>query len=291
MDKRAIVLVGGPGSGKSTYAAQQQILTQWNWRVINQDSLGRFEHVEVFRQAIRDGDNIIVDRMDFNKVQRSRYIKSLLEAGYKIDCVVFRVGRQECFERMLKREGHPTIKDEKSANSALDTFFKLYEAPELDEGFDSIEHIFPNVVRRPCIISDLDGSLALIDHRRHFVENGKKDWKNFFLNMDKDVVCEQARAILERFQNDYDILYVSGRPADYYEITMDWLVKNELPVGRLMMRTKGDYRGDEIVKKQILDFDIDPYYISFFVIDDRDKVCKMWRENDVKCLQIAPGSF
>ena len=33
---------------------------------------------------------------------------------------------------------------------------------------------------KPLYIFDLDGTLALIDHRRHFVEGPDKDWRSFF---------------------------------------------------------------------------------------------------------------
>lgn len=33
---------------------------------------------------------------------------------------------------------------------------------------------------RPLYIFDLDGTLALIEHRLHFIQGPKKDWRGFF---------------------------------------------------------------------------------------------------------------
>ena len=38
-------------------------------------------------------------------------------------------------------------------------------------------------------IFDVDGTLMDIDHRRHFVEGDKKDFKSFFAAMDQDIPC------------------------------------------------------------------------------------------------------
>ena len=40
---------------------------------------------------------------------------------------------------------------------------------------------------KPLYIFDLDGTLALIKHRRHFVEGTTKDWRAFFAACVDDV--------------------------------------------------------------------------------------------------------
>lgn len=40
---------------------------------------------------------------------------------------------------------------------------------------------------RPIYIFDLDGTLALNEHRQHFINgDGKKDWESFFNALDGD---------------------------------------------------------------------------------------------------------
>jgi hypothetical protein len=55
------------------------------------------------------------------------------------------------------------------------------------------------------------------------------------------------------------------------------------------MRKIGDFRPDEVLKKEWLD-EVGPENIKM-IFDDRDKVVKMWRDNGITCLQVAPGNF
>jgi len=57
------------------------------------------------------------------------------------------------------------------------------------------------------------------------------------------------------------------------------------------MRSQGDTRPDEIVKREIYEEHIKPLYNVDFVLDDRNKVVKMWRSLGLKVLQVAEGNF
>lgn len=59
----------------------------------------------------------------------------------------------------------------------------------------------------------------------------------------------------------------------------------------LFMRTEGDYRPDDIVKKEIYDTVIKDKYNVFLVLDDRTRVVNMWRSLGLQCFQVAPGDF
>ena len=39
---------------------------------------------------------------------------------------------------------------------------------------------------RPLYIFDLDGTLALIEHRLHFIQGPEKDWRGFFAAVGDD---------------------------------------------------------------------------------------------------------
>ena len=57
------------------------------------------------------------------------------------------------------------------------------------------------------------------------------------------------------------------------------------------MRPDNDTREDFIVKKELLDKHITPFYSPIVAIDDRSQVVKMWRDNGVNCWQVAEGNF
>lgn len=146
------------------------------------------------------------------------------------------------------------------------------------------------------VICDLDGTIADCSHRQHHVQGeGKKNWRAFFREMDKDVLNVKLNRVLEALWYDnMEIWFVSARPDDYREVTEEWLRKAGWIVGdncKLLMRKAGDYRADTIVKKEILDQirseDVD-VVIAF---DDRTSVVEMWRENDILCAQVAQHDF
>lgn len=142
-----------------------------------------------------------------------------------------------------------------------------------------------------AIIVDLDGTLANISHRRKFVEGKKKDWKNFNKNIIDDEINHWCREIVRRMVHDHHILLVSGRTDELRLETQDWLKKHEVPYTELMMRKSKDHRDDSVVKREIYDEKIKPFYDVFFVIDDRAKVVRMWREAGLVCLQCDWGDF
>ena len=73
---------------------------------------------------------------------------------------------------------------------------------------------------------------------------------------------------------------------------MKFFEKNDLnEPDELFMRPTGDTRKDSILKKEIYDNHIKGKYNVKYVLDDRDSVVEMWREQGLTCLQVAPGDF
>ncbi len=133
---RLIVLVGAPGSGKSTLAhsliyedGDHGAMTVY----VNQDSQGRWGHQSVFFAALERGDDIIVDRMGFNRQQRERYLKPAKQAGYTTKIIKLNTPKEVCLERALKRENHETVKTAEDAHKAINFFFNNYEEVGNDE--------------------------------------------------------------------------------------------------------------------------------------------------------------
>ncbi len=73
--------------------------------------------------------------------------------------------------------------------------------------------------------------------------------------------------------------------------TMKWLNDNGIKFDDLYMRFTNDSRIDSIVKQEIYEMCIKDKYNVLFVLDDRDQVVNMWREQGLKCLQVAEGNF
>ena len=146
-------------------------------------------------------------------------------------------------------------------------------------------------VERDVVVCDIDGTIADIKHRLHYVKDGKKDWDGFFSKMDKDSLREDVFEILKEKESEgKQIIFVSARPEDYREVTKKWLednVKLESPL-MLFMRSKGDSRPDTIVKNQIYNNYLKDMNVTL-VIDDRPCVIRMWKELGLETLDVGNG--
>lgn len=147
-------------------------------------------------------------------------------------------------------------------------------------------------VMRNAIIFDLDGTIALIEHRLHHIDGKKKDWHTFFAACTNDLpnapIIEVLRALHQR---GHEIWIASGRSDEVREETVHWLTQHDVPFDHLVMRKAGDRRADDIVKREWLVNGPLPRERIMMVFDDRDKVVAMWRRHGLTCLQVAPGDF
>ena len=143
-----------------------------------------------------------------------------------------------------------------------------------------------------AVIFDIDGTLADVDHRRHFVEKGRKNWKSFLDAMVHDTPkVPIVNMLLVYKKADYKILLVTGRGEEHQTHTMDWLDKNGIPYDGLFMRPAGNFDSDTTIKENIYQQSIRPKYKVELVVDDRDSVVAMRRSIGLTCLQCELGAF
>lgn len=158
---------------------------------------------------------------------------------------------------------------------------------------------------KPLYIFDLDGTLALIHHRRHYVEREREqqNWKGFFLACSGDLPNEPVIKVMESLRRFADIWIFSGRSDEVRALTVEWLVKHTSFASSdfdsafgirdiLTMRREGDYTPDDTLKQSWLNSMLDEDRKRLVaVFDDRDRVVNMWRDNGVACFQVAEGEF
>ena len=152
---------------------------------------------------------------------------------------------------------------------------------------------------KPLYIFDLDGTLALIQHRRHFVEGPSKDWYAFDAACVDDAPNTPVLTVLAALhRRGADIWIFSGRSDDVRDETVEWLhkhtpfVRSQLWGPMLTMRRAGDYTPDDVLKKRWLDdMLIEDRQRLVAVFEDRDRMVKMWRAAGVACFQVADGEF
>lgn len=145
--------------------------------------------------------------------------------------------------------------------------------------------------RSMFVVFDLDGTLALNEHRQHFVQRpvGQKDWRSFFAACDRDQLYWQAARILQILDATGNRVEIwSGRSSEVIEKTREWLAKHGLAHVPFRCRPEGDRTPDHELKKQWLE---ECSQKPDLIFDDRDSVVAMWRENGIACFQVAPGGF
>ncbi len=135
---------------------------------------------------------------------------------------------------------------------------------------------------KQAIICDIDGTIAIKGDRSPY------DWKRVGI----DTVNMPVYDVLEAMRNDHKaILMLSGRDSICRPETENWLKEYSISYDGLFMRSEGDNRKDLIIKKELYENNIKNKYDVLFVLDDRNQVVKMWREEGLTCFQVAEGDF
>lgn len=299
-NKKVILNIGIPGSGKSTWTTEF-LMKNPDWMKISRDDF-RFmlrnqpildfkgENMltgmvmQAARKALLSGFNVIVD----NTHCRLSYINASIEALgdlADIDFRYFDTPVKTCIERDSKREkkvGEVIInKMHKDLTIMLETFdfqpVKKKERLKLDyaKGWDPK---LPN-----AIISDIDGTLAHMNGKR-----GPFDWKKVGVD---DIDQPMVETLKVWKASGATIIACSGRDGSCRQETTDWLKAAEVPFDHLFMRPANDFRKDSLIKKEIYENDIKGKFNVIMVYDDRNQVVDLWRSLGLKCAQVEYGEF
>jgi hypothetical protein len=133
--------------------------------------------------------------------------------------------------------------------------------------------------RRPAVMVDLDGTLALIGDRSPYDAD----------SCGLDTVNEPVRTVMEWARDaGHGVLLVSGRgiKATHRLHTERWLTWNDISYDVLLMRRPGDARPDHVVKRELYRRHIADEWNVLFVMDDRASVVAMWRRLGLTVFQV-----
>jgi len=138
-EQEAILMVGPPGSGKSTFCKKYLVPHGYEW--VNQDTLKKKEKcAKVAREAIQAGKSVVIDNNNYDPSTRAYFIKEI-ESAKKIPIRCFHM------QTPLELAEHMNLYREKKTNQphipdiAYNMYKSRYEKPALDEGYTEIKKI------------------------------------------------------------------------------------------------------------------------------------------------------
>lgn len=138
------------------------------------------------------------------------------------------------------------------------------------------------------ILVDIDGTIALKGERH----------PHDFTRVLEDSLNEKLYRVLLALSNynpDLKLAFISGRMNSCRNDTLKWINHNckdllDKTIG-LFMREDNDFRDDQIIKLELYQKMIEPYYDAYLIFDDRNRVVDMWRSQGLTCFQVAEGNF
>ncbi len=156
MKQRLFMMVGAPGTGKSTFVLNNM---KEDFVYISRDEI-RYSLLEegddyfakerkVFNEFILrineaimwdDYPNIIIDATHLTKASRAKVLKRLTTVD-EIRAMVMTTPLEVALERNAKREGRTRVPDD-----VIKSMYNSFELPTKEEGFDSIAYINENGV-------------------------------------------------------------------------------------------------------------------------------------------------
>ncbi len=173
----------------------------------------------------------------------------------------------ECIRRDLIRPN--SVGQQAIEQMYYDYLYNAEPAPEID----------PNLPN--CYLVDVDGTLAINNTRHPFA------WDK----VAEDALNPDVATMVRKLSQDTTIIVLSGRSSVCYDLTAGWLKQYEIEYKDLFMRPADDQRPDDILKSELYHLNIRDRYNVLGVIDDRPKVCRMWRRLGLSVFQVGNPDY
>jgi predicted kinase len=297
---RTIILtIGIQGSGKSSWAKEQLTRYPGKYKRINKDDLRAmldnnvwdFKN-EKFVLGLRDtiteralfrGHDVIIDDTNFSDkhwtamCNIAKRIGNIRVMEKFFDCPIEEAVRRNALRPNPVPEG---------------VIRKLYADKVKGKHIQVRDEYFPAVVphvpektdttKQPAVIVDVDGTIALNVGRNYY------NMTRILEDAPNEPICELVRMLKEK---GYWIVIVSGRDDSCKADTETWMKCHNIPYDVIHMRKEGDSRKDVIVKQELYETSIKPFFDVRYAIDDRPQVVRGWRELGITVLQLNDVDF
>lgn len=287
---KAIITVGIPASGKSTFASNlidfddSYVEVNRDWIRHNivcpgtNNSTYKFtkqrekdvtdECNSLIMFAAEHGRNLIISNTNLNVHHRERLIDLLESLNYDVEVKLFPISYEEAVKRDNARE----------CGVGYNVIYKMWlqyvKQFELPNGYKVGNTYLP-----AAIIVDIDGTLAHMNGKR-----SPYDWHE----VGQDSCDPIVKGIVNKFYNSgAEVIIVSGRSDACQNETVEWLHENCVEYTHLFMREDGDNRKDTEVKKEIYFQEIYDKFNIVRVLDDRPCVVRLWHSLGLNVISFA----
>ncbi|KAL8517214.1 hypothetical protein ACS0TY_015445 [Phlomoides rotata] len=138
-----LVLMGLPGSGKSTFCDEVMKISSRPWARVCQDTINKgkagtkIQCLSSAASALKDGQSVIIDRCNIGREQRADFLK-LGGSHMEKHAVVLDLPSKLCVSRSVKRTGHEGNLQGGKAAAVVNQMASKKELPKLSEGFNRI---------------------------------------------------------------------------------------------------------------------------------------------------------
>ena len=149
------------------------------------------------------------------------------------------------------------------------------------------------------IVVDIDGTIAKVPEERLAILRKKPvDYDALYrCDFSKDEPIKNIISLIVSsfFNPETEIVFCTGRREQSRAQTVSFIRNNVSIIMseccKLLMRADGDERSDTITKPELLkNSGYTPDNVAF-ILEDRSRMCKKWRELGFTCLQVADGDY
>lgn len=277
----AIITVGIPRSGKTTYAESlsdthidvnrdkirltlsgcRSKLDYWKQprkKIKNTEDLVTTYYYNYIKMCAISGLNIICSDTNLNEKFREDLHYYLESVGYEITIKEFEITFEDAM-KLNEKSGEDYVSREVMRimwKRWLE--YKNHKHTTFHEGLEDV------------YLVDIDGTVA--DHKGI---RSPFSWDK----VDKDIPKMHVINVVKNLiKCGSKVIFLSGRDSVCRDLTISWIKKHITEDVEIYMRAEGDPRNDAIVKRELYDNHIYGKYNTVGVFDDRLRVVRMWRD-------------
>lgn len=293
-----LILQGLPASGKTTLARRLIQTGEYDLR-INRDDLRRMMHDgewseaneklivqarnSLLTQALGEGKKVIIDDTNFAE-GNIRIITNIAKSKRKGQATVI-VQTVTAHEDPLENYAICVQRDKDRPHGVGEPVIReMFQRYIISLPTPTQQGYISPVGKPACVMVDIDGTLARRTNR------GPYDYDKCGDDALNQYVLDAVNSIC--ILRNAKLFILSGRDSRCRALTETWLVDQhvlrEFELAKhFFMRSNGDRRPDDVVKKEIFDHHIRDNYQVVAVFDDRLRVCRLWHSLGLPLFRVG----